>query len=261
MIDPYKVLGISPGASQEEIKKAYRKKAKECHPDLHSEDPEAASKMNEVNLAYEMLQNPKKYKAKQEEEQRRQQARTSYGNYGQGSLQDRGQGYGQSQGAGGWYSDFGGFDFEDIFGFGFGTRQYDTRPFPQAGDSDQLVRAINAINSGRFTDGISILSSMTSDYRNSRWFYVSSLAYQGIGDTEKALELIQKAAQMEPNNPIYKQLFREYSNKNQRASSSTEARGFYSPFGMVGRIIFGFMAVRFIFNLLQILLYGLLYAR
>lgn len=58
MIDPYKVLGVSPGASQDEIKKAYRKKAKEYHPDLHPDDPEAARKMNEINEAYDMLQNP-----------------------------------------------------------------------------------------------------------------------------------------------------------------------------------------------------------
>ena len=37
--DPYKILGVSQDASQDEIKKAYRKKAKECHPDLHPDDP------------------------------------------------------------------------------------------------------------------------------------------------------------------------------------------------------------------------------
>ena len=39
--DPYKVLGLSPGASQEEIKRAYRQKVKEYHPDLHPNDPSA----------------------------------------------------------------------------------------------------------------------------------------------------------------------------------------------------------------------------
>ena len=39
--DPRKVLGVGPDASQEEIKKAYRQKAKECHPDLHPDDPHA----------------------------------------------------------------------------------------------------------------------------------------------------------------------------------------------------------------------------
>ena len=44
--DPYRVLGVSPNATQDEIKKAYRKKAKEYHPDLHPNDPEANLKMH-----------------------------------------------------------------------------------------------------------------------------------------------------------------------------------------------------------------------
>ena len=58
--DPYRVLGIDKNATEEEIKKAYRKKAKECHPDLHPDDPDAQQKMNEVNEAYDMLKNPDK---------------------------------------------------------------------------------------------------------------------------------------------------------------------------------------------------------
>ena len=49
--DPRKVLGVSETASQDEIKRAYRRKAKECHPDLHPNDPDAAKKMNELNTA------------------------------------------------------------------------------------------------------------------------------------------------------------------------------------------------------------------
>ena len=60
---PYEVLGISKGATQDEIKKAFRKKAKEYHPDLHPGDPAAEEKFKEVNTAYEMLTNPGKYAA------------------------------------------------------------------------------------------------------------------------------------------------------------------------------------------------------
>lgn len=56
--DPYKVLGVSRDASDEEIKKAYRKLAKKYHPDLHPGDQEAAKQMQRINAAYEQIKNP-----------------------------------------------------------------------------------------------------------------------------------------------------------------------------------------------------------
>ena len=55
MDDPYKVLGVSPDASDEEIKRAYRRLAKKYHPGLNPGDAEAARKMQEVNAAYEQI--------------------------------------------------------------------------------------------------------------------------------------------------------------------------------------------------------------
>ncbi len=69
--DPYKVLGVSPDASDDEVKAAYRKLAKKYHPDLNPGDEYAARKMNEINAAYDQIKNP-------------QPQNDPYGGYGEG---------------------------------------------------------------------------------------------------------------------------------------------------------------------------------
>ena len=58
MSDPYKVLGVSPNASDDEIKKAYRTLAKKYHPDMNPGNKDAERKMNEINAAYDQIKNP-----------------------------------------------------------------------------------------------------------------------------------------------------------------------------------------------------------
>ena len=90
--DPYKVLEISRDASKDEIKKAYRRLAKKYHPDLHPNDPVAAEKMNEINTAYDMLNNPDKYKTSNTRS-------SSYSGSSYGGSAYGGNSYGQNQGS------------------------------------------------------------------------------------------------------------------------------------------------------------------
>lgn len=63
MRDPYDVLGVSKGASEAEIKSAFRRLAKKLHPDANKHDPKAASRFAEINAAYEIVGDDKKRKA------------------------------------------------------------------------------------------------------------------------------------------------------------------------------------------------------
>ena len=55
--DPYRVLGLEPGASDDEVKAAYRRLAKKYHPDVNGGSPEAEAKMKEINAAYSQIMN------------------------------------------------------------------------------------------------------------------------------------------------------------------------------------------------------------
>ena len=60
--DPYAILGVTKTATQDEIKKAYRKLAKSLHPDLHPDDPDKKAQFQAVSAAYDLLGDPDKRK-------------------------------------------------------------------------------------------------------------------------------------------------------------------------------------------------------
>src|SRR5216684_8474339 len=63
MRDPYDILGVSKGASEADIKSAYRRLAKKLHPDANKHDPKSASGFAEINAAYEIIGDKDKRKA------------------------------------------------------------------------------------------------------------------------------------------------------------------------------------------------------
>ena len=81
--DPFQILGVSPNASEDEIRQAYRRLAKKYHPDLNPGDATAAQKMNEINAAYDAVKNPQAYRQQQAQQQARQQYEQQYQRSGQ----------------------------------------------------------------------------------------------------------------------------------------------------------------------------------
>lgn len=114
-IDYYKVLGVDKSASQDDIKKAYRKLARKHHPDLNPNDKEAQKKFQQINEANEVLSDPemrKKY------DQYGQQYGKDWKHAEEFEKQRQSQQYSQSFGGG--QQDFGGEHFSDFFESLFG---------------------------------------------------------------------------------------------------------------------------------------------
>ena len=119
--------------------------------------------MQEVNTAYEQIKNPDKFQ--------QQQASGGYGGYG-----------------GGYYDPFGGY------------RQQQSYTQTEQGDSYQQA-AFRYIQFRRYREALNALSNSTE--RNARWYYLSALANDGLGNQVTAMEHIRKAVSMEPDNQEY----------------------------------------------------------
>lgn len=163
MSDPYQVLGVDKNATDDEIKRAYRRLAKQYHPDANPNDPVAAKKMQEINEAYDRIKNPEKYQGPAS-------GGAGYGPYGYNPY---GGHYGQQQSQGGSYQ------------------------------SNRLQAAANYLRYGRYREALSILMQIDAAERDAMWYYLSALCHEGLGYQVTAMEHIRKAVSMDPGNQTY----------------------------------------------------------
>lgn len=172
--DPYKVLGVTPQDSNDEIKKAYRKLSRIYHPDANVNNPnkdKAEEKFKEIQVAYDQIM------------KHRENGESYNSTYGS-------QGPFNSQGP------FGGFG-----GFGGGYSYGGQGGFDQE-ESNEMRAALNYINAGYYREAFTVLESIKD--RNAKWYYYSALANAGAGNNVNAINAARQAVNMEPDNMQYK---------------------------------------------------------
>ena len=211
MRDPYQVLGVSPGASDDEIKAAYRKLAKQYHPDLNQGSPAAEAKMRVVNEAYTLLiKNKGHYES---------------GEYGQGSGGYSHGGQGPFGGFGG-YGGFGGF--EEFFrnaqrAYGGQYAREDSQTAYR--EADPLLQPVEkAVDAGEYKRALEMLASLSD--RRAAWYYWSAKANYGLGNRIAALNDARAAAHMNPNEPAFQVFLRQLQYGGQAYRWQGARRGF-----------------------------------
>ncbi len=179
--DPYKVLGVSPDASDDEVKKAYRDLTKKYHPDLNPDDPKAAEKMNDINAAYDQIKSG---------------AAQAGGSYG----------YGGQQGA--WQQAYGQqYNYWDPWEAWNAYANQARQQQPQ--ERSEYTAARSYIRNGMYREALNALSGVPASERDGRWYYLSAVANMYQGSKIAALEDAKKAVSLEPNNAEYLQLLQQ----------------------------------------------------
>ena len=186
MTDPYSVLGVDRSATDEEIKKAYRRLSRQYHPDANINNPhkdEAEAKFKEVQQAYQQIM----------DERERGSSSGDYGGGGSGS-----------------YGPFGGFGGEDPFGnFGsYGGGRQQSRSGTE--EDIHLRAAANYIRSGHYREALNVLDGIKD--RGALWYFYSASANSGLGNNVTALEQAKEAVRLEPDNIQYQMLLQRLQN-------------------------------------------------
>lgn len=199
MIDPYQVLGVSRSATDDEIKKAYRSLSRKYHPDANINNPnkdQAEEKFKQVQQAYDQIMKEKQSGTSGAYGQSSYGAGGSYGNRGasgNGAGGYGGTGYGDPFGAGG---PFGGF---------YGRYTYNNANRSAQDDNPKVRAAGNFISNGYYNEALKVLNEVPFSERRGQWYYYSAIANYKIGNTATAIEHIQRAVTLEPDNMQYRQ--------------------------------------------------------
>ena len=196
-------------------KNAYRAKCKRWHPDLNPNDPYGRGALQggagRLRCHYQGRYRPPRWAA------------TPYGGYQQQGYNRQGygqQGYGQQNYGYTGFDGFDGFEGFDPFGFGFGFGGYQQAgPSASGTDTPEMQAARNFVANGRYAEARRVLDGMTG--RNARWYYLSSLANQGLGKSVDALQDARRAVQLDPNNTEYQMHLRRMQNPGQTYRTQT----------------------------------------
>ncbi len=185
--NPYKVLGVSEDATDEEIKKAYRDLVRKYHPDKYVDNPladVASEKMKEINAAYDQITKERK--------EGKQRSSYSQGSYygGQNSYGGYSGSYYGSSGAGGYGS-------------------------YSAGYQGNFADVRRMISQNRIAEAEEILDGVPEYKRDAEWHYLKGCVYYKRGWLSEAAKRFQQAYQMEPNNPEYASAYRQCAYRQQ----------------------------------------------
>ena len=167
MSDPYKVLGITRDASDDEVKKAYRNMSRKYHPDANINNPnkdKAEEMFKLVQQAYQQIMKERS------------------GDYSSSGPSGR---YGSG------YGGFGGFNNQRAAG-------------EDDEDAIHLRAAVNYIQGRHFREALNVLDTIRN--RSAMWYYYSAVANNGVGNNATALQHAQTALNMEPGNRNYQEL-------------------------------------------------------
>lgn len=166
MTDPYQVLGVSPSASDDEVKAAYRKLVKKYHPDNYVNNPLAdlaTEKMKEINEAYNTI------------------------------MQQRGGRGGGSSSSGGYSS--GGYSSSSSGGY---SSSY-------AGGSSRFMHVRSMINAGQIGQAQNVLDAVPLNERDAEWHFLMGSVMYRKGWVNEAYVNFQNACRQDPNNPEYRE--------------------------------------------------------